>query len=126
MNNYYSNFKRYDKRDNRLAIFGREENGKELEIFILKCNKNDNFNKHLAKHVYAWFLEKEPIKTYHPEILHITIKEGNTAKWTFDNFCELYYTKKTQKLETFGQISYEYLKCGKKVIILKNTLKFVK
>lgn len=142
-NNYYLNTKRYLKDGKRLAIFGKEDDG-EVEIFILKCSKNNVFNKNTAKAVYTSWFDKNNTKDwknflseFHPEILHVVIEEGNTARWTFDRFCDLYYSKYSGEfgeltLDSFGElnkaftIKYEYLHCGDEIIPIKNSLKFTK
>ena len=125
----FKNFKRYTNKDERLALLAKEVDG-ELEVFILKCSKSDFFKKILAKIVYTWYLEGEPLlDDYHPQIVKVAIEEGNTAKYTFKSFCDLYYTKHTSCLHRGmfknSSITYDYLKCGYELITLKNTLKWM-
>jgi len=142
-NNYYLNTKRYLKDGKRLAIFGKEVVKGEVEIFILRCSKEDRFYKKVAKQIYEYYLEhglekmKKLLFEYHPIIQNVVIEEGNTARWTFDRFCDLYYSKYSGEcgeltLNPFGElnkaftIKYEYLYCGDEIIPIKNSLKFAK
>lgn len=136
MNNYYSNFQRFDNKGNRLSLFGREKDGM-LEVFVLKCSKNDRFFKNTAKSVYeTWFdIDNEEnwkkwLKSFHPKIELIVIENGDTAKYTFKKYCELYYKKHTAILVDNGggsKIQYEYLyNNNREIINVKNSLKFIK
>ena len=136
MNNYYSNFQRFDHKGSRLSIFGTEKEGM-LQVFILKCSTKDLFFKKLSKDLYEYFYEKN-IKNfnklfpeYHPVIHNIVIEEGNTAKYTFELFCNLYYKKYTTRIKDNHRFSsvkfeYQYLQCENNIIPIKNSLKFVK
>ena len=98
MNNkqeYYSDFSKYlyekkHKKYFRLSIFGREKDGM-LEVFILKANPKDKFYKSIAKQVY--FSHTEINNGYHPIIQNIIIEEGNSAKYTFKLFTDLFFRK---------------------------------
>jgi len=108
-----------------LSILGREVDG-ELEVFILKCSKSDFFRKETAKGVYYSYLENMPIKDYHPQIVKVAIEEGNTTKYTFKSFCDLYYKKSVLEVDfNATPLQFDYLECGEEVIILKNTLKWM-
>ena len=122
----FKNFKRYTHRGERLAILAKEVDG-ELEVFILKCSKSDFFKKILAKIVYTWYLEGEPLlDDYHPKIVKVAIEEGNTAKYTFKSFCDLYYKRSVLEVDfNATPLKFDYLECGEEVIILKNTLKWM-
>lgn len=142
-NNYYLNTKRYLKDGKRLAIFGKEVIKGEVEIFILRCSKEDRFYKKIAKQIYEYYLEhglekmKKLFFEYHPIIQNVVIEEKNTARWTFDKFCNLYYNKYIVNIEHPGidengelyipfTVYYEYLECGDEIIPIKNSLKFAK
>lgn len=124
---YYSNFKRWSynsktKKYHRLSILGREKNGM-LEVFILKCNKNDHFSKDYADFRYNKHLLNIPQKDCHPEILEIGL-ETDSAKYVFDRFCDMYYKRETMNLK-WG-VRFDYLENTERMVILKKTLKFVK
>lgn len=137
MNNYYSNFQRFDHKGNRLSIFGIEKDGM-LEVFILKCNKNDRFSKNIAKSVYeTWFHTdnkeywKKWLNSFHPTIHEIPIMAGMAANYVFKQFCNLYYKKYTTRIKdsfrfSSVQFEYQYLQCENEIIPIKNSLKFVK
>lgn len=136
MNNYYSNFQRFDNKGNRLSILGREKDGM-LEVFVLKANSKDKFSKNIAKSVYeTWFDTdngedwKKWLNSFHPKIELIVIENRDTAKYTFKKYCELYYKKHTAILVDNGgetKIQYDYLYNNSgEIINLKNTLKFIK
>lgn len=128
---YYSNFKKYTHKNQRLAIFGKEIDG-ELEVFKLICNPKDRFIKNIAKSVYVNWSKKDSSKEwedyllqFHPIITRIVIEKGDSAEYTFKKYCNLYYTKKIHTIETIPNITYEYLDCeNNDYIILKNTLKW--
>ena len=93
MNNYYSNFQRFDNKGNRLSIFGREKDG-ILEVFVLKANSKDKFSKNIAKSVYeTWFDTdngedwKKLLNSFHPKIELIVIENEDTGKYTFKKYC---------------------------------------
>ena len=94
MNNYYSNFQRFDNKGNRLSILGREKDGM-LEVFVLKCHKNDKFYKVFAAYRYDRYIRNLKIPDIHPKIELIVIENGDTGKYTFKKYCELYYKKQT-------------------------------
>lgn len=127
----FKNFKRFTHKNERLAILAKEIDG-ELEVFILKCNKNDQFKKSLATTLGAYyFVEgKEKFKKlfpdYHPKIVKVAIEKGDCAGYTFKQFCNLYYTKRKAEFgNILGKHTYEYLECNDEIIILKNTLKWM-
>ena len=92
-------FSKYLKDGRRVAAFGQRI-GNEVEIFLLYCNKKDHFSKVFAKYVYSLFKINthniESVKErFHPTILRIPIKEGDSAEYTFkmymrDNFYRKY------------------------------------
>lgn len=133
MNNYYSNFQRFDSKGNRLSLFGREKDGM-LEVFVLKCNKNDKFFKYVAKRVYKMHIALTPklswFENYHPKIELIVIENGDTAKYTFKKYCELYYKKQTTVIldnNKKTKIKYDYLYNNDgEIINIKGSLKFIK
>jgi len=102
---YYSNYQRYNKKGQRLAIFGREV-GDQVEIFVLTCSKKDSFNRKLARNVYESFLaltgDGETInptlkdQNYHPHIYTILKRDSNGPKFYFLMHCKsTYYRYKT-------------------------------
>lgn len=143
MNNYFLNTKKYDKKAKRLAIFGKEIVKGKVEIFILRCSKEDKFYKRVAKQIYEYYLEyglekmNKLFPEYHPIIQNLVIEEGNTARWTFDRFCDLYYSKyysniehfaldKNEKLHVPFTVYYEYLEYEGETITINKSLKFRK
>ena len=91
---YYSNFKRFSKSGDRFSIFGREVNG-ELEIWKLKCCKedveNNLFSKHLAKTLYQGYLRGVKLKGgYNPTIEYIPLEE-DSLQYKFKCYCELFW-----------------------------------
>jgi hypothetical protein len=143
MNNYFLNTRKYDKKAKRLAIFGREVIKGEVEIFILRCSKEDRFSKKVAKRIYEYYLEPGLEKMevifpeFHPIIQNVIIEKGNTARWTFDRFCDLFYNKYSVDIEhptidKNGELYvpfttyYEYLECGGETITINKSLKFRK
>jgi hypothetical protein len=103
MNNYFANYKCYDSKKRRLSIFGKEIESGKLEIFELTCSKEDKFLKAYAKKIYL-YPEMVVMRYYHPKIHTINIKEGDSAKFTFDTYCNdnFYhlYTKEVKYEET--------------------------
>ena len=145
MNNYFLNTRKYDKKAKRLAIFGKEVIKGEVEVFILRCSEEDRFLKKTAKRVYEYYSENGLEKMnklfpeYHPVIQNVIIEEGNTARWTFDRFCDLFYNKYSINIEhpTLNKngelyvpftVYYEYLECEREgeTITINKSLKFRK
>lgn len=143
MNNYFLNTRKYDKKAKRLAIFGREVIKGEVEVFILRCSEEDRFLKKTAKRVYEYYSENELEKMknlffeFHPIIQNVIIEKGNTARWTFDRFCDLFYNKYNINIEHItlnenGKVYvpfttyYEYLECEGETITINKSLKFRK
>lgn len=116
---YYSNFKCYNKKGQRLALFGRKINEK-LEIFELRCAKIDQFKKEIAYKAYNEWLKiaddvyKTPfapayglffgtdgklhkiIEGFRPSIKIVDILKENKPLWTFNQHCKNnYYHKQT-------------------------------
>lgn len=127
----FKNFKRYTNKGERLAILAKEVDG-ELKVFILRCSKNDSFKRSLATTLGAYyFVEgmekfKKLFPDYHPQIVKVAIEEGNTTKYTFKSFCDLYYKKSVLEVDfNATPLQFDYLECGEEVIILKNTLKWM-
>lgn len=53
MNQVYSNFKKYDERGRRVAIFGWLYNeGKSMGVTVITCSTEDQFCKKTAKEAY--------------------------------------------------------------------------
>lgn len=55
MNQVYSNFKKYDSKGRRVAIFGwRYNSGKErMKVTVFTCSLQDKFSKETAKRAWA-------------------------------------------------------------------------
>lgn len=108
MNNYFANYKCWNAKKQRIAVFGRETGSGTIEIFELYCNKDDQFSKELAKTIYNnWMKYPELfIKEYafHPKLQYKNIKQGDSAKFIFDEYCRnnFYhlYTKEVKYEET--------------------------
>lgn len=95
--NYYSNFKCYDRKGRRVAVFGRQI-ANVVQIFELKCSKLDQFNKYTAKRIYKMFTGEHPklswFNEYHPNVYNVVITGENKPLWTFNQHCkENYYHK---------------------------------
>lgn len=103
-------FSKYLKDGRRVAAFGQQI-GNEVEVFLLYCSRKDQFSKKRAKGIYdlyCWKTNKTlPLETsigvFHPAILRIPIKEGDSAEYTFkmymrDNFYKVktVYTRVTR------------------------------
>lgn len=117
----FKNFQRYTHKNQRLSIYGREVNG-ELEIFKLVCNSKDQFSKVYADFRYHKHLLNILQKDCHPIIEHVVIEKGDSAKYTFEKYCNLYFKKHTMCMK-YG-VHFEYLENEDTMIILKNTLKW--
>ena len=52
MNNYFANYKCWNDKKQRVAVFGKETGSGTIKIFELYCNKDDQFSKKLAKTIY--------------------------------------------------------------------------
>lgn len=84
-------FKFHDNEGRRLALFG-EVQGDHLEIFILACSEKDQFNKEVARSIYATY-KTRGIKGcatlgYHPEIELINIAgKQDQARNIFSDYC---------------------------------------
>lgn len=99
-NKYISDKRCFDKQGNRFSVFATEKEGK-MEIFVLKCNKNDEFSRNVAELVYKAFQDKDFAKYalidkeyYHPEVKLIDIPEGNTLEYTFREYIKDNFFKK--------------------------------
>lgn len=101
MQQYYSSFKKYNEKGQRLSCFGREVGDNQLEIFILTCSKQDQFNKKVSKKAYQNYLNgvDNTLIDFHPEIYRIDMKD-NKPLWTFlTHLKEKYYTLREKYLE---------------------------
>ena len=92
-NKIYANFKRYTESGNRVAIFGEEIDGGNLKILVLKCSKQDKFDKKLAWQVYYSDNFNLNGVQYHPTLYSISI-EDNKPRVSFqkhvkNNFYQL-------------------------------------
>lgn len=90
---YYSNFRCFTEKRERLSIFGRKvEEG--LEIYIQKCSREDKFRKDYSIFGYSMlYLRNGNLKGLnelgqHPTVFTVPIEEGNTPKYTFIKYCK--------------------------------------
>ena len=108
MENYFADYSRYNAKNERYSIFGREKNGK-LEIWMWRCNKKDQFSKAIARFWYDVFLGRIKGITNtnaKAEILLVPIEEGNSAKFQFGKFCRENFYRKITKIV---RVEQEYL-----------------
>jgi len=125
MNNkqeFYSNFQCYSKKNQRIAVFGRQLDENTLEIFELTCSKSDQFMKFVAKEAYDIWLNAfnvEVVKDshYHPNIYNISILQENKPMFTFNEWCKNNYYHKYEGQRKYTE-TYLYKK-GQKKIVLK-------
>lgn len=116
--NYYFNSKLYDTKLRRLAVFGREIDGK-LEIFELTTSHSDQFCKKFAKNVYNYYFGGNVFikndtnltlvfnnSTFHPNIKIIGIKEGNSAKYEFEMHTKFNYLHKYEETKLVNKEFY--------------------
>jgi len=133
MNNkqeFYSNFQCYSKKNQRIAVFGRQLDENTLEIFELTCSKSDQFMKFVAKEAYDIWLNAfnvEVVKDshYHPNIYNIPILEKDKPLFTFNEWCKNNYYKKAKRylhrtfevdcLEKVGEASVVIEKSAKRM-----------
>lgn len=120
----FYNYSRYTERNQRLGIVGKNM-GKFIKIFILTCSSEDAFEKEIVRVLSNYYFEKGKdqfnkfFPEYNPQIIDIFIKEGDSAGYTFNSFCNLYY----KKYETVSLHKGYVLKNKEKRIMLKNTFK---
>lgn len=119
---YLVNFKCYLENKKRCAVFGREKNGK-LEIFILTANKNEQFNKQLARNVYELYIhvgmdaaQKNQYGDFHPELIRVPLDEGQSVQGQFNHFCNMNFFKKITGAVTI--MEQDYLVQGDRLIKL--------
>ena len=105
----YSNFKCYNIKGDRFAIFGKHLDNNKLQLFILKCSKKDHFNKNTAKSVYQLYqdfpntfenLTVEEVK-YHPTILNLEVGT-DSPKYVFDKYCRENFFRKVERIAKFA------------------------
>ena len=98
-------YKFYDHKGRRLAIFGREIGGGNMEIFILTCSKKDMFCKETAREVWNSYLG-DFINMYdvHPET--VIIPCGFTPNRCFFNYCKTNFLK---EYEGYALVKIKYL-----------------
>ncbi len=84
---YLFNSKNWDIKGRRVSVIGQEIEGK-LRIWELTCSKSDSYKKLTAKVVYdMWCMDNKGSSKFHPKIHFIDIKEGDSAKYTFEQYC---------------------------------------
>lgn len=99
-NKYISDKRVFDAQGNRFSVFATEKGGK-MEIFELKCNKNDEFSRNVSELVYKAFRDEDfakyaliDKKYYHPVVKLVDIPQGNTLEYTFREYIKENYFKK--------------------------------
>lgn len=110
---YYSNLKVYNKKGQRMAIFGEFiESGEHsfINIFQLTCSKKDQFCKATAKKVFEEYQSRRGQFlvdgkcngcVYHPDVFPITPEDVNRPKWSF-----LKYVNNNFYKETIVEVEY--------------------
>lgn len=132
--NYYSNFKCYDSKGKRLAVFGMI-NGNSLHIYSNKCSKKDQFSKKLSKSIMDTYLNgdytmqsqrfiiivnEKKYKLYYNNTLTI---ENDRPEWLLNEYCKNnFYHKQTITC----LYNVEMLKKGFEMKIVNVTKKKVK
>lgn len=111
--NYYSNLKRYDRKGNRVSVFGREI-GDKIEVFVLKCSRKDQFIKSVSRGVYEQYLDGVAIDNYHPEIFDIIVDEFS-PKVTFLKWVSSKYLS-----EIILDVEYDEAIIGKPKVVYSN------
>ena len=132
MNNYFANYQNWNDRKQRVAVFGRETETGKLELFELCCSKLDLLKKQIAKELYnAWkngdyriagnnsiiSIKSEKV-IYHPKIHTIDIKQGDSAKFTFNEYCKKNFYHQYEGVAIYEE-KYLYKK-GQPKIVLKS------
>ncbi len=114
----YKNYKCYNKKDKRIAVFGREKEGK-IEIFELYCSPTDNFKKLTPIVVYDGYLSHGltgiPTK-FHPKIYFIDIKPGDRIQFTFSQYCKNNFYHKFERNVTYTE-TYLYKNNCRNIIL---------
>lgn len=110
-------FQHYDNKERRLAIFARQTVAQELEMFVLTCGLNDQFNRKTARTVYAGYLAGQYTTNegqvsiefngefFHPEIFNVPLKYTDRTQHQFQSYCRKNYLK-MYKAITFVEIKY--------------------
>lgn len=95
---YYSNMKMYNRKMQRLAIFARRIDD-NLEVFILRCSKKDNFNRALARQAYNLYIamQSSPIVSkksaivsligFNPELIIVPLMQDG-PQYSFNMYCK--------------------------------------
>jgi len=125
---YYSNFKCYDNKKRRIAIFCRKITPSKLEIFKLTCSKEDQFKKSEAYRVYNLWLKEATnvynqervsfsmgmyfnnegkmqtlIKDFRPKIKFLLIKEDKPL-WMFNQYCKNNFYHKFEQTRKYEEV----------------------
>lgn len=118
-NEYIVNYQNWDEKGNRYAVFADLKNTPlEITIVQVKCSKNDQFCKKLAKDIYKVVIDNLNSKqrydyhildkkVYHPAIYIIPIQKGDCANYTLNEYCKKHFYRLQTKdiLEsTIGKI----------------------
>lgn len=125
----FSNFKKYDKKGNRLAIFARAiaQDKNKLYVTVITCSKKDTFIKNTSKEVYKKYIEGEnnPIinnVVFHPNSYVIEIDNVATPKKCFLTHCYKEYCSLKDNVFSFKSPILD-AKIGRGVKGSKNIIK---
>lgn len=108
---YYSNMKMYNRKMQRLAIFARRIDD-NLEVFILRCSKKDNFNRALARQAYNLYIamQSSPIVSkksaivsligFNPELIIVPLMQDG-PQYSFNMYCKNNFYKRMPVIRNF-------------------------
>lgn len=97
---YYSNKKLWMQDGKRLALFAREMDESNVEIFTLYSSKNDPFHRYIANEVYKIYLDKGEKALnkdfslkymgvlFHPQIEIVSKKSSDKLHYFADLYCK--------------------------------------
>ncbi len=88
-------YKFFNERGERFGIFGKENNG-TLELLLIKCSRKDQFCRAEARKAYVLYKNVAGYE-FHPTRVDVPILEGNSARWTFMNYCHSNLYKMEQR-----------------------------
>ena len=96
----FKTFKFYNSKKQRIGVFGKDNGDGILKLVIFRCSTKDHFSKKQAREAFELYDEGKITDYYHPQRIDVRIENGDSAGWTFINFChENYYRK--QSILTF-------------------------
>lgn len=129
---YYCNLQKYNKKGQRVALFGRVRDG-AMEIFELTCSKKDSFTKKLAQQVYQEYLrdglDKVIERDFHPELYLVKPEDDTRLKWSFLRYCSANYYHLQESWHSFrghlAEVRHEIngRKGDQRLLILKTLVK---